>query len=264
MLFDVWRLELLNLPDVTLVMIETQEHQLAKKAIEDSISKVKFGEVFVFTDKPETFDDCADRIYTVDDWPNKVSWSRFSWYGPTPFIRTSHQLQIQWDSWVFDADVWKDDWLKYDYIGSPWWYADGRNVGNGGFSLRSTRLHRFLMKHRDKLPCTSDLDDDLLCRKYRPILENEGFEWAPERVATDFAFEWKRPYHDSRHFGFHALYNFGEVLNEEEMIERTKLVLASPYIRSRENIWDVFTRKYSGVLAKINAMNKEFTNGCIT
>ena len=62
----------------------------------------------------------------------------------------------------------------------------------------------------------------------------------------------------------HALYNFGEVLNEEEMIERTKLVLASPYIRSRENIWDVFTRKYSGVLAKINAMNKEFTNGCIT
>ena len=127
--------------------------------------------------------------------------------------------------------MWRDEFLCYDYIGAPWWYKDGKNVGNGGFSLVSTRLKRFISDRRDKFPCDTSVDDDLLCRVYRPALETAGFIWAPEPVAHDFAFECCRPGPTSRHFGFHAMFNWPEVLSEDARVERLAIACKSPYIR---------------------------------
>lgn len=243
----------LKLPDVSLVMIETREHDLARLAIEESCKKVEFGDVIIFTDNPEKFRSLLfkHRFVAVPDWSEKVGWSRCLWQEVAPHLCTSHFLSIQWDSWVFDPDMWREENLQYDYVGSPWWYKDGRNVGNGGFSLRSTRLHRYLRKHRDRFPCNTNIDDDLLCRGYRPDLEDAGFVWAPEKLAVDFGFELMRPSDTSRHFGFHGMFNWHVVLDKEQIMERAEVAYRSDYIRQR--MWKSFADKNPEVAEKFAA-----------
>jgi len=236
----------LKLPEVTLVMIETRERELAALAVQDCIDKVDFGEVVIFTDKPDDFvlrpHSTDVRFIVVPDWSDKLGWSRCLWNEVGPELRTSHWLSIQWDSWVFDPAMWHHENLRYDCIGSPWLYTDGRNVGNGGFSLRSTRLARYLRNHRDKFPCTSNVDDDLLCRHYRPQLCDLGFVWAPEKLAVDFAFELMRPAQDSRHFGFHGMFNWHCIdLNEDQIMQRAEIAYRSDYIRAR--MWGSFVER---------------------
>lgn len=225
----------LQLPDVTLVMIETREHELARMAIEDCLRVADFGELLILTNKPELVGadwwDCQYRYDLVPDWPNKEGWARSMWFDVPPLLKTSHMLGIQWDSWIWDASMWRDEFLQYDFIGAPWWYKDGMNVGNSGFCLKSTRLARYIAKHRDRFPCDTSAEDDLLCRKYRPALEEAGFVWAPEKVAYDFAFEGCAGNKATRHFGFHAMFNWPEVLDEERFAERVGVAVKSPYIR---------------------------------
>lgn len=239
----------LELPDVTLVSIETRQHELMRLAIEDSVSKTKFGDVLTLTDKPELYEDIS-RVVEVPDWPDKLGWSRCLWQEVTPHLRTSHWLSIQWDSWVFDPTMWRDDYLQYDYVGSPWWYKDFRNVGNGGFSLRSTRLHRYLRKHRDRFPCVTSIDDDLLCRKYRPELEKAGFVWAPQKIARDFSFEMMIP-EPLKTYGFHGMFNWHLVCNEDQLMQRATIANRSDYIKGR--MWDSFCRNNPKIIEKLSA-----------
>jgi Protein of unknown function (DUF5672) len=245
----------LKLPDVTLVMIETRERDLACMAVQDCMNKVEFGEVVIFTDRPEVFQEVRGtprpRFVVVQDWPDKLGWSRCLWNEVGPQMRTTHWLSIQWDSWVFDPEMWHDENMRYDYIGSPWWYKDGRNVGNGGFSLRSTRLARYLSDHRDEFPCTTNIDDDLLCRHYRPRLCDRGFVWAPQKLAEDFSFELMRPSDSSRHFGFHGMFNWHAVLNQDEIMQRAEVAYRSDYIRAR--MWNSFLERNPEVAKRFAA-----------
>src|SRR5262245_35818221 len=221
----------LRLPDVTLVLIETREHDLAQLALEDCEKAAEFGDVLIFTDRVAQFQRADRRVIPVDDWPNKMGWSRCFWNDVALHVKTTHALCIQSDSWIVAPDMWRDEFMDYDYIGAPWWYKDGMNVGNGGFCLRSTALMRFIRKHRDQFPTITDLDDDLFCRHYRPTLQNAGFVWAPENVALDFSFETTRPDPAARHFGFHAAYNFDYGCGSEERLhERAALMARSSYM----------------------------------
>jgi hypothetical protein len=237
----------LKLPSVSLVMCETRAHELALLAVQSCVEKVDFAEVFIFTDRPLTFSPlthvCNPTIITIDDFPSKLDWCRWMWFGVPKYVKTSHSLLIQWDSWIWDVDMWRDDFLDWDFIGACWWY-ETKNVGNTGFALKSSRLARYISANRDKYPCTKTIEDDLLCRTYRPMLEERGFMWAPERVAYDFAYEGcvaldgsgsKRAKEmlnkHERHFGFHGTFNFRHVLDYDGLRKRAELMIANPYIR---------------------------------
>jgi len=207
-------------------------------------------------DKPDEFwkeiDRNAVRIHRVADWPEKIGWSRSWWYDVPPLLRTRQTLNIQWDSWIWDVSMWDGAFLEYDYVGAPWWYKDGKNVGNGGFSLVSTRLKRFLRAHQHTLPCDTSVDDDLLCRKYRLTLENHGFVWAPESVAHRFAFECSRPSPTSRHFGFHGAFNFNQVLDAEKLEARARIMLSSAYIAKPDGyIFQAFAKSNPQLVERI-------------
>ncbi len=239
----------INLPDVTLVTLETREHVLARMAIQDCKRKANFGDVLVLTDKPELFED-EGRTVTVQDFPDKVKWSQCRWQEIGPHLKTSHMLYIEWDAGVFDASMWRNEFLEYDYAGAPWWYTDYKNVGNGGFSLRSTALTRYLRKHRDKFPCISSVDDDLLCRKYRPDLESLGFVWAPQILAKDFAFEIVRP-DPVKAFGFHGIFNWHLAFDEEQLFKRAEVASQSPYIRNHEHLWGSFCKNNPKIVERL-------------
>lgn len=241
---------MINLPDVTLVVIETREHDLARLAMNDCLSRASFGDVVVFTNKPESLS--GFRTVEVPDWPSKEGWSRCFWYEVPLHVKTSHILGIQWDSWIVAPEMWRDEYLKYDYIGAPWWYKDGMNVGNGGFSLRSTSFARFVRKNRDLFPCVNAVDDDLYCRKYRPRLQDEGFLWAPEHLAHQFSFECVRPDPRSRSFGFHAVMNFEYGCDGDEglLLERAELMMQSSYIYNGR-FWKAFSEKHPHIVGKL-------------
>ena len=254
----------LNLPSVTLVMVETREHKLARMAIDDCVRVADFGEVLILTDMPKAFSGLNARVHHVSDWPSKEGWARAVWYDLPPLVKTSHMLLIQWDSWIWKPEMWRDEFLKYDFIGAPWWYRDGKNVGNSGFALKSTMLARYIRDRRTKFECNTSAEDDLLCRTYRRELETAGFKWAPEALAHNFAFECCRPSPTSQHFGFHAAFNFGEVLDRDRLIERTKIMLQSKYITNPNGvIWKAFSQKYSELIAKLQSQSLPNPKGAI-
>ena len=88
---------MLRLPDVTLVMIETLDHELARLAIQDCLDKVEFGEVLILTDEPDLFVPlkCFPRFVIVPNWSDKLGWSKSSWFDVPPYVRTRQTLTIQ-------------------------------------------------------------------------------------------------------------------------------------------------------------------------
>lgn len=181
----------LCLPDVTLIAIDCAAHSLTFRAIEDTLRQLEPANAIIWSDRAEAV-------------PSGAKWVRCEplrslrevaivlwWYVPR-LVTTTHFLLVQWDGWVLDAGRWSPEFLEYDYVGAPWWFNDGLNVGNGGFSLRSVRLGRYLAANRHVFPILGEPEDSL-CRRYRPALERRGFRWAPDPLAARFAFERTTP-----------------------------------------------------------------------
>lgn len=211
---------MLNLKDVTLVAVNTVCHELTDLAIKDCLKHANFGDVKVFSDKPR-----PDSIQ-ISPFASLKEAGDFTVNKLPEYIRTSHVLFIHWDSWIIDPEMWTDDFLKYDYIGAPWWYNDEYNVGNSGFCIRSKRLLDFMANNAD-FPISMP-EDHTLCRTYRRKLPQ--FTWAPEHLAIRFSFERSRPDIASRHFGFHGLFNWPFVLPPKELAVRMELARESPYV----------------------------------
>lgn len=208
---------MLHLPNVTLVCYDALAPASADDALEDILLRVKFADVLLFgkgdADKPKT------------------EAARVIWHEAPGYVRTSHMLNVEWDSGIADVLAWTDDFLSYDYIGAPWpWHPSGQNVGNGGFSLRSKKLMDFLASHTDDFPPEFP-DDATLCAKYREHLEPLGFKWAPTDVAARFSYE-RGPC--SRSFGWHGAYNMPLMLSSHELSRR--IALANDYVCSK-NDW---------------------------
>jgi hypothetical protein len=93
--------------------------------------------------------------------------------------------------------------LQYDYIGAPWAKQE-RNVGNGGFSLRSTRLMK--LASEDISLARYYPEDGIICREYRSHLESKGMRFAPDTIASKFSFEANHKYGLAWNgqFGFHS------------------------------------------------------------
>jgi hypothetical protein len=220
---------MIQLPDVTLVTIDTKAHDLTRMAVENTLRQIEPAETLIFTDDEFPFEGMPvrkiDPLHSMNDY-NSMLWAF------TPFfVRTSHMLVIQWDGWVLDGSAWSDEWLQYDYIGAPWhWHTGPLKVGNGGFSLRSMSLMRHVQDHN--MPAGSQEDVEL-CIKLRPELEN-AFKWAPIEVAQQFSYEHGRPDHTT--FGFHDVRNWRNHLTAEQLDER--FAAAPPYVLDKQETQD--------------------------
>jgi hypothetical protein len=178
-----------RLPDVTLVGIDTRPERL-QHPLAECTREIEFGHVCLISDAP---------IQSAKDYSRWVCTELYK------HVSTSHMLLFQWDGYVKNPQAWTDTWLEFDYIGAPWWHADGMNVGNGGFSLRSRRLMQIVAT--DPAITEYHPEDVKICRRYRPYLEAEhGIRFAPEEVARRFSLEgYKQPSRThSNEFGFHG------------------------------------------------------------
>lgn len=194
--------ERIYLPQVTLVAITDCDHGKTIEAMLKSLALIQPRRAILFSNvaihRPEFETIVIDKLGSAKGYNEWVVW-RLGHY-----IEDGHILLIQHDGYVIDASAWTDEFLQYDYIGAPWRYTDGRNVGNGGFSMRSARLHHVLAKD-PKIDIGSP-EDEVICRYFRTYLETfHGIKYAPEPLAHRFSFEMHRPLQPT--FGFHNYFH---------------------------------------------------------
>lgn len=211
---------MLHLVHVTLLCVETRNPDLAHWAIDQCLKGAQFAKVVLITNldrvnikRPEINYVQAPRIKTTADYSDLLL------KGIDQYVIGSHVLVMQWDSFVIHPELWSDEFLKYDYIGPIWPHHPDTPVGNGGFSLRSMKLLQaikqpgFIQKHPE---------DYCICAVNKAFLEDQcDVHFASITVAEQFAVE-RSEWHPA--FGFHGFFNFGRVLNDEDLNVLLKLL----------------------------------------
>lgn len=220
----------LALPDVTLVAIDCIAHDLTHEALRDTLREIEPAEVHVWSDQMLL----RGAEHHSCNLNSLAEVGRTLWYEVPQYIKTSHFLLIQYDGWVLDSRLWRPEWLDCAYVGAPWFYPVN-NVGNGGFSLRSTDLAHYVATHKEQIPF-GEPEDDVLCRRYRGWLASVGFKWATQTSATQFSIE-RRP-SLRKTFGFHGIFNWPHVMPKDKLIYR--ISLANDYVRSKSEWTEMF------------------------
>ncbi len=173
------------------------------KALSYSMRGIDFGEVVLVTHKKPfrlpkgiTYKHC-DRIDDIDKFNHLIA------YDLGNYVDTDYCILVHYDGFIVHPEKWKDEFLQYDYIGSPWPMPDeehfcyydeeGRisRVGNS-VSLRSKRLLEYPAKAGFKWKPAPDgmyNEDIFLCCMNKCALENAGMRFAPVEVAAQFGRE---------------------------------------------------------------------------
>ena len=207
----------INLPDVTLIAVSSIKIPETINALQKSYEGIKFGAVKLIShEHPENlpekiqFEECL----LLDDI---MKYNKCMFLELGKHVNTAHTLIVQYDSWVINPSKWDDDWLKYDYIGSPWPWRENSyltdqseriRVGNGGFSLRSKKLLEIPQKLGLQLEQRQGYwnEDGNICVYHRDAFLNEGIKYAPVEIAAIFSYENPMPENNfgkMKSFGFH-------------------------------------------------------------
>lgn len=193
----------LQLPNVTLIALTGIDYRSEDHAysIHKSCEEIDFGAVKLIQLK---------EIVDVDTWNKAVI------YELPKYVETSHCLFIHHDGYVIHSELWKDEWLKYDFAGSPWplptdefSYRNEKGViervGNS-VGLRSRKLME-LVATREWKPYFGNTNEDgfITCHN-RVWLEEQGCTFMPFEEALDFGKEIELPEHNGRDtFLFHRV-----------------------------------------------------------
>lgn len=176
--------------DVTLIMIETEQHALATRTLEHWLDRIPFPNVLTFSDRIISRDVKNVPIAPITSDRDKADiLVKTLW----PFVRTSHALIIQWDSVLQDQSRWSDAYLEYDFVGklNPWRQSSNQLYGNS-VSIRSSKLLqalRFPTIHPIMTNAGGN-QDNAMDNVYRDALDVKfNIKFAPNAVNDQFNYE---------------------------------------------------------------------------
>ncbi len=192
----------LELKNVTLAAMTSVNIYETIKALQYSMREIDFGEVVLITHrKPLSLPRNihyrhTSKLNDIDAFNYKMV------YELSDYIDTDYVLLVHYDGFVVNPQSWRDEFLDYDYIGSPWplpdndiAYRDSKGnicrVGNS-VSIRSKRLLEFPRQAGLKWERMEDgffNEDTFLCCKNKNIIEDAGMTFAPIEVAKYFGHE---------------------------------------------------------------------------
>lgn len=181
---------MISLPNVTLIALGSINHTGMYQALEYSKQGIEWGDVKMITSV-----ECP----TIDHWNKAII------YQLKDFIETDYCLLIHPDGFVVNPDMWRDEFLQYDFIGSPWPLPTDRysyrtpdgeivRVGNS-VSLRSKKiLHLPTELEMAWHPYFGNMNEDgfITCHNRR-LFQHFGARFAPIEVAKYFGREMDIP-----------------------------------------------------------------------
>lgn len=200
----------LQLPSVTLCIIDCIDAKRAIQVLEHCKTMVDFGAVKLLTHIPCQYE---NRVKIVP-LNSLIAYSIFMLTRFHNFIDTDHVLIVQRDGWILNPFAFKREWLELDYIGPLFVQYDF--VGSGGFSLRSKRLIKETAnivpewngtdKHAHEIQDTLGwYEDGIICLSKRL---SPDYKIASLNEAADFAHGGNRnpEYFRDYPFGFHRTF----------------------------------------------------------
>ncbi len=193
----------LQLPNVTLIAVTSVKIYETIKALTYSMQGIDFGEVVLLTHrKPLTLPKTItykhiDKITNIDQFNYLIA------YDLADHVTTDYIILVHYDGFIIHPEMWRQEFLEYDYIGSPWplpttehstYYDEDGNicrVGNS-VSLRSKRFLEFPKKAGLEWRPAADgfyNEDIFLCCMNKKEFEKAGMKYAPISVARLFGRE---------------------------------------------------------------------------
>ena len=191
----------IKLPDVTLLAATSSEIDAAQVSMRISLHNIEFGASKLLCPvKPEKKYSDIEYV-SISPLKNVDSYNELIFQNLHKYFTTSHCLIVQADSFVVNSSLWKNEFLKYDYIGGPWpnkieinpnlvLHLKKNPVGNGGFSLRSRKLVEATAKiNFNSLNFPMKAEDVVICYYlYQEMIDN-GIHFAPPKLAAQFSME---------------------------------------------------------------------------
>lgn len=193
---------MLELPQVTVVAMAGVNVFATVKALAYSSKEIKFGRVLLISHErpwylPAGIDfEPTTKTKDIYEWCHKII------YDLHRYIRTDYAILVHNDGFIVNPEQWREEFLKYDYIGAPWpvpaptdnSYRDVRGnlirVGNS-VSLRSKRIMELPSELGVPWPPREGAfhEDGFLCCNIRHLLQEKGTKFAPLDVAKYFSHE---------------------------------------------------------------------------
>ena len=192
----------LKLHNVTLAAMTSVNVYETVQAMKYSMRDIEFGDVVFISDRKPFYLPNNIRFSYTDKLDNIDKFNYKMTYELGDHINTDFALIVHADGFVVNPENWSDDFLKYDYIGSPWplprndyEYRDSKGnicrVGNS-VSIRSKRLMDYPRLHNVKWEKVYDdeyNEDIFICCHLKNEMEDAGMAWAPVDVAARFGRE---------------------------------------------------------------------------
>jgi|GEM_PF-1515618 len=180
----------IRLPNVTLCTLGSlkykEQHQ---KALDYSSRHIEFGAV----------KNIIVPTNTIDEWNKAIV------FDLGDYIDTDFALLIHPDGGIGEPQLWRDEWLQYDFIGSPFplptdkvsyrdIHGNIQRVGNS-VSLRSKKLLQLPKKiGMEWKPFHQFYNEDgYICVNMRHVFEEHGCKFAPFEEAVKFGREMPLP-----------------------------------------------------------------------
>ena len=180
----------LQLPNVTLCCIGSEKYKSEQqKALDYSSKNIEFGAI----------KNIIVNTNTIDEWNKTVV------FDLGDHIDTDFALLIHPDGGIGEPQLWRNEWLNYDFIGAPFplptdnfSYRDinGKiqRVGNS-ISLRSKKLLQLPKKIGMEWKSFNGYfnEDGYICINMRHVFEQHGCKFAPFEEALLFGKEMPLP-----------------------------------------------------------------------
>lgn len=176
-----------KLPRVTLVAVTSKNKEKHEEVLAKCCEEIEFGDVMLLD----------LNTHTITEWNDAIV------YELPKYIKTDFCLLVHDDGYIIHPELWKDEWLEYDYIGSPfplptddYSYRDEEGdiirVGNS-VGLRSKRLMDLVATTERRHYYGNNNEDGKLCVHHHKWLESQGCKFAPLEVAIHFGKEHEIP-----------------------------------------------------------------------
>ncbi len=208
----------LQLPKVDLIGIDTNHPEQGLQSMQISMSQIDFGKAIMFTcaDKSDFDSSLTNGIefIKIDKIKEYLDYSDFC-LRLGDYLHNDYVLTTHGDGFVINANLWTDDFFKFDYIGAPWaechmkaWGGLPNPVGNGGFSLRSKKMLDFSKQFKT----TGGNNEDGFLTNFKIVEAKEyGIKYADLGTAYKFSVHHLEDvggvFEPEKYFGFHGYHN---------------------------------------------------------
>lgn len=206
---------MINLKNITLVNVNCIDSENSVKVLNFCSKQINFGECILFSNiKPNNISNNINFI-SIAKIDSVKKYNEFVLRNLIDYVKTDFCLIVQNDGFIINPQLWRNEFLDYDYIGAPWskygmkvWNRTNR-IGNGGFSLRSKKLMEFIKGFK---MIDYNSPEDVITSL---VIEKHNFKYPSVELACKFSLECPvedYPFDLKQCFGFHGKIIFENLL----------------------------------------------------